>query len=73
MLWFGPRGAGIRRLKFKAAKTKRNGLSGTQARVAMEVVIAVLSGWLVHALRIMQRRRVPTHRGGGHGEIPQVV
>jgi len=39
----------------------------------MEVVIAVQSGLLVHALRIMQRRRVPTHRGGGHGEIPQAV
>jgi len=39
----------------------------------MEVVIAVQSGELVHALRIMQRRRVPTPRGGGHDEIPQAV
>ena len=32
----------------------------------MEVVIAVQSGLLVNALRIMQRRRVSTHRGRGH-------
>ena len=34
----------------------------------MEVVIAVRSGSLLHALRIMQRRRVLTHREGGHNE-----
>jgi len=39
--------------------------------MAMVVVIAVQSGYLVHAQRIMQRRRVPTRRGGGHDEIPR--
>ena len=39
----------------------------------MEVVIEVQSGSLVHALRIMQRRRVPTHRSMGNDEIPQAV
>ena len=37
--------------------------SGTQARVAMEVVVKVQSDPLVHALRIWQRRGVSTYRG----------
>ena len=37
----------------------------------MEVVIEVQSGKLVHALRIMQKRRVPTPEGEGYDEIPQ--
>jgi hypothetical protein len=39
----------------------------------MEVVIAVQRSKPVHALRIMQKRRVPTPRGGGYDEIPQAV
>ena len=46
------------------------GFSGTQARETLEVVVAVQSGSLLYALRIIQRRRVPTHRGEGHNEIP---
>jgi len=43
----------------KESDTMRKALSGTQARVAMEVVVTAQSGTLVHALRIMQRRKFP--------------
>ena len=46
---------------------RRRGLSGTHARVTMEVVVAAQSGTLVHASRILQRRAVPIHRGGVNG------
>jgi len=43
-IFTGPRGSGIRRLtgkqKFKETNTRRKDYSGTQARVAMEVVVA---------------------------------
>ena len=73
----GPEGAELEGLQtkreIKAASTskyRRNNLSGAQASVTMEVMVAVHCGSLVHALRILQRRRFPTHRGGGHNEIP---
>jgi len=51
--------------------TRGKALSGAQAGVAMEVVIAVQSGPLVYALKLLQRRGVVrTHRGGGHHEVP---
>jgi len=49
--------------------------SGTQTRVAMEVVVTVQIGPLVHALRILQRKKFPlaTHRGGGHNEEHEAI
>jgi hypothetical protein len=35
----------------------------------MEAVITVQSGLLIHALKILQRRGIITHRGGGHNEV----
>ena len=37
--------------------------------MAMEVVVSAQSAPLVRALKILQRRGVPTHRGGGHNYV----
>ena len=44
-----------------------------EARVTMEVVVAVRSGQLVHTLNTSQRRGIPTHRELGHSEDPEVI
>jgi len=39
----------------------------------MEVMVAVQSGTLLHALRVPLKRRVSARRGGGHNEVPQAI
>ena len=39
----------------------------------MEVVVAVQSGTLLHALRVQLKRRVSTRRGGDYNEISQAI
>jgi len=38
----------------------------------MEVMVAVQSGTLLHALRVQLKRRVPARRGEDYNEVPQV-
>ena len=37
----------------------------------MEVMVAVQSGTLLHALRVQLKRRVSARRGGDYNEVPQ--
>jgi len=39
----------------------------------MEVVVAVQSGTLLHALRVQLKRRVSARRGGDYNEVPQAI
>jgi hypothetical protein len=41
----------------------------------MEVMVAVQSGTLLHALRVQLKRRVahPARRGGDYNEVPQAI
>jgi hypothetical protein len=38
----------------------------------MEVMVAVQSGTLLHALRVQLKRRVSARRGGDYNEVPSV-
>jgi len=38
----------------------------------MEVMVAVQSGTLLHALRVPLKRRVSARRGGDYNEVPSV-
>jgi len=39
----------------------------------MEVMVAVQSGTLLHALRVQLKRRVSARRGGDYNEVPQAI
>jgi len=39
----------------------------------MEVMVAVQSGTLLHALRVPLKRRVSARRGGDYNEVPQAI
>ena len=39
----------------------------------MEVMGAVQSGTLLHALRVQLKRRVSARRGGDYNEVPQAI
>jgi hypothetical protein len=39
----------------------------------MEVMAAVKSGTLLHALRVQLKRRVSALRGGDYNEVPQAI
>ena len=39
----------------------------------MEVMVAVQSGTLLHALRVQLKRRVFARRGGDYNEVPQAI
>jgi hypothetical protein len=39
----------------------------------MEVIVAVQSGTLLHALRAQLKRRVSARRGGDYNEVPQAL
>ena len=39
----------------------------------MEVMVAVQSGTLLHALRVPLKRRVSARRGGDDNEVPQAI
>jgi hypothetical protein len=39
----------------------------------MEVMVAVQSGTLLHALRVPLKRRVSARRRGGYNEVPQAI
>jgi len=39
----------------------------------MEVMVAVQSGTLLHALRVQLKRRVSARRGGNYNEVPQAI
>jgi len=39
----------------------------------MEVMVAVQSGTLLHALGVQLKRRVSARRGGDYNEVPQAI
>ena len=39
----------------------------------MEVMVAVQSGTLLHALRVQLKRRVSARRGGDYNELPKAI
>ena len=51
----------------KRASSKKMGISGTHARVAIEVMVAVQNGTLFRALRVLLKRRGHARRGGDCG------
>ena len=56
-------------MKSKAAQTRSKKLISTHARVAMEVMIAVQSGTLLHGRRELPKSGVFARRGGDYYEV----